>query len=306
MHFERLDSLIDIRKHARGALIAADATDDSFVPLERVAEAVKLRQADLFDLGADPPPALLRAMAKLRTRSKLLGMLSVKQKTIYVDPDQTDRQKRFTTAHEIGHFVLPWQEESFHLDDRGTLSPTTKATFEREANAFAGELMFGAGRFNTQADSDAPGIATPLALAAEYGASAAATIRQYVEHSGRPLALLTTGLFEQRHRGGVHIPVFAGQCATSEAFDRRHGPLQGMLPSDRITPEMPLFHLLSQMPAQGVGDLTELTLLSSRGATKFKLESFSNGRARYLLLFRRTRLSGQQRQLVDVTGRPLR
>lgn len=299
MHLERLDSFDDIRKHARATLITADATDKSFVPLERVAEAVKLHQADLFDLDTNSPPGLLRAIAKLQSSSKVLGMLSVNQKTIYLDPDQTDRQKRFTTAHEIGHFVLPWQEASFHLDDRGTLSPTTKSTFEREANAFAGELMFGAGRFNAHADSDAPGIATPLALAAEYGASAAATLRQYVEHSGRSLALLATGLFEQRHRGSVHIPVFAGQCAISGPFERRYGRLEGMVPSDRIRPEMPLFHLLSQMPAQGVGELAELTLQTARGATRFKLESFSNGRARYMLLFRQTRLSDQQRQLVD-------
>lgn len=305
MYLERLDSFHDIRRHARGALVAAGVTDVSFVPLDQVAGAAKLREEDLFDLGADQPASLRSALKKLQARSKLLGMLSVKKKTIYVDPDLPSVRKRFTTAHEIGHYALPWQNESFHLEDQGTLAPTTRIIFEREANAFAGELMFGAGRFNTEADSEAPSIATPLALASEYGASAAATIRQYVEHSGRPMALIAAGLYTSRDSNGTYIPLFTGQCAISEAFEKRYGRLSDVLRSERITADMPLFHILHQMPGVGVGELSELTLDTSRGSTTFKVETFNNRRLRYVLLIKRTRFSGQQRQLVDAHGRPL-
>ena len=129
MHLERLDSFRDIRRHARGALVAAGAADVSLVPLDQVAEAAKLREEDLFDLGADHPASLLSALKKLQAKSKLLGMLSVKRKTIYVDPDLPYRRKRFTTAHEIGHFALPWQNASFHLEDHGTLAPSHQGRF---------------------------------------------------------------------------------------------------------------------------------------------------------------------------------
>lgn len=303
MHPEHLESFPDIRRHARGALVAAGVEDVSFIPLDRVATAVQLQQADLFDLGSDAPSALKSAVKKLS--SKLLGMLSVKKKTIYVDPDQVSTQKRFTTAHEIGHFVLPWQESAFHVDDKDTLAPTTQEIFEREANAFAGELMFGAGRFNEHADSDAPGIETPLALATEYGASAAATLRQYVERSGNRMALLAVSLYETKTANGSFLKLFPNQCMISDAFARRYGRLDDLLPTGRLTSSHPLFHILVGLTG-GVGEQSELTLQTSRGTTTFLADSFCNGRLRYVLLFRRNRLSGRQRELVGVDGRPLK
>lgn len=298
-----LESLADIRRHARGALAAAGALDVAYVPLERVSAAVDLKQLDLFELGGDAPASMIKATDRLRSR--VLGMLSVKQKTIYVDPDLEPTRKRFTVAHEIGHKVLPWQDGSFHADDQYTLSRDTRVEFEREANAFAGELLFGAGRFNDQADSEAPGIAVPLALATEYGASAAATLRQYVELSGRPMALLAVSRFRTRFKtGSWRLGLIPGQCITSASFADRYGSLTDIVPSGGIDEADTLFHVLDGLE-RGVGESVSVNLPTSRGAVAFTAETFCNGRLRFVLVYRPSRLSGQKRVLVSPSGRRL-
>lgn len=301
MHPEPLDGIVDIRRHARGALAAAGALDKQFVPLDDVAAAVELTQKDLFDLGADAPPSLKSAMKKLS--SKVLGLLAVKQKTIYVDPDLSPTRKRFTTAHELGHRVLPWQDAAFHADDQSTLAPTARDEFEREANAFAGELLFGAGKFNDEADSEAPGIAVPLALAELYGTSAAAALRQYAEQGGRPVALVAVSLFESNTMTGPQLQIITGQCVASQSFVRKYGSMSSVLPTS-FGPDEPLFHVLRTLQS-GVGASTEVTLETSPGKTKFTAESFCNRRLRFVLLHRRTRASGRERVLVDINGRSL-
>jgi hypothetical protein len=301
MHLEPLDGIVDIRRHARGALAAAGALEKRLVPLDDVAAALELNQKDLFELGADAPPNLKSAINKLS--SKVLGLLAVKQKTIYVDPDLHPTRKRFTTAHELGHRVLPWQDAAFHADDQSTLAPTARDEFEREANAFAGELLFGAGRFNDEADSNAPGIAVPLALAELYGTSAAATLRQYAEQSGRPMALVAVSLFESAASTAPRLQIVTGQCVASQSFLRKYGSLNTVLPSS-FGPEEPLFHVLRTLDS-GVGAPTEVTLETSRGKTTFIADSFCNRRLRFVLLHRRSVTSGRERVLVDINGRSL-
>lgn len=301
MHPEPLDGIVDIRRHARGALVAAGALDKRFVPLDDVAAAIQLNQKDLFELRADTPPSLKSAIKKLS--SKVLGLLAVKQRTIYVDPDLSPTRKRFTTAHELGHRVLPWQDGAFHADDQNTLAPTTRDEFEREANAFAGELLFGAGRFNDEADSEAPGIAVPLALAEQYGTSAAASLRQYAEWSGRPVALLAVSLFESKTAAGPRLQIISGQCVASPSFLLKYGSLNSILPSS-LGPDEPLFHVLQTLES-GVAAPTELTLETNRGKVKFTADSFCNRRLRFVLLYRRKLGSGRERILVDANGRPL-
>ncbi|GAA4481270.1 ImmA/IrrE family metallo-endopeptidase [Microbacterium panaciterrae] len=302
MYAEPVEGADEIRQLARGALTAAGVGDIDRVPLEQVTAAVDLHQRDLFALGDNPPPALRRAMKLLS--SKVLGILAVKQKAIYVDPDLEESRKRFTIAHEIGHKALPWQEGSF-ADDKHTLAPATKKAFEREANAFGGELLFGAGRFNDQADDEAPGIEVPLAAASRYGASVAATLRQYVEYSRRPMALLAVGVLTDRTVNGPRLPLFRGLCVVSDRFAERYGPLEGAFPTGRLAPSSPLFHVLEKLTVS-VGESIEVPLETRRGLVTFRADTFCNTYQRFVLLYRRTRLSGRQTLLVDANGKPLR
>lgn len=291
----------EIRHLARGALSAAGVGDVDYVDLDDVAAAVKLKQVDLFGDDDNLPPLVARAARKLR--SKIVGALAVKTKTIYVDPDLAPARKRFTVAHEIGHDALPWQHAAY-ADDNHTLGPEAKADFEREANAFAGELLFGAGRFNVQADDEAPGIAVPLAAAARYGTSAAAALRQYVEYSSRPIALLAVGRFITTSTRGPRLRIFQPQSLVSQRFSARFGPLSTAFPSGDIAPSSPLFHALDPLLI-GVGETVTVTLDTKRGRTDFHADTFCNKRLRFVLLYRRNRFSGRQRVLVDIHGKPI-
>lgn len=302
MYQSRLEGHAEIRRHARGALRAADVGDSLVVPLNDVAAAVNLKQESLFELGADAPRALHVKVELLRSR--VLGLLAVKKMTIYVDPDLAAPRRRFTIAHEIGHHALPWQNDAFHADDDHNLSNKATDIFEREASAFAGELLFGAGRFNEAADSDAPGISTPLALASQYGNSASAALRQYVEHGGRTVALLAVSRFESAGPTGAYLRLMENQCVWSEKFERRYGSLPAMLTPRLLDGTQPLFHVLRTLD-MGVGGATEILLETPRGRIKFVADTFCNGRLRYVLLFRKGRMSGQTRVLLGLDGQPL-
>ena len=303
MNPQRLDGHDEIRRHARRALKAAGASEALVVPLDDVAAAVDLKQEALFELDDDAPRGLRSKLDLLR--SVVLGVLAVKKKTIYVDPDLTAPRHRFTTAHEIGHHALPWKEDAFHADDDHNLSTKATVTFELEANAFAGELLFGAGRFNEAADSEAPGIATPLALASEYGNSAVAALRQYAEHGGQAVALPAVSRFESAGPTGPYLRLIENQCVWSDRFERKYGALSGMLTPRLLDRSQPLFHVLRTLE-RGVGSTTELTLDTTRGKVKFVADTFCNGRLRYVILCRRGLASSRQRVLVGPDGRPLR
>lgn len=303
MYPQRLDGHAEIRRHARRALKAAGASEALVVPLDDVAAAVNLKQEALFALDEDAPRGLRSKIDLLR--SVVLGVLAVKKKTIYVDPDLTATRHRFTTAHEIGHHALPWQADAYHADDDHNLSTKATATFELEANAFAGELLFGAGRFNEAADSEAPGIATPLALASEYGNSAVAALRQYAEHGGHPVALLAVSRFESAGPNGPYLRLMESHCVWSAQFEKKFGPLSSMMTPRMLDDTQPLFHVLRTLES-GVGSTTELTLDTTRGKVKFVADTFCNRRLRYVILCRRGLASGRQRVLLGPDGRPLR
>ena len=298
----RIDGADDIRRHARGALVAAGVLNVTPVPLSAVAEAVNLKQEKLYELGADAPAGLKDRVAGLS--SKLLGFINIKKKTIYVDPDLSAGRHRFTTAHEIGHHALPWQEGAYHVDDEKTLSDRTRVSFELEASAFAGELLTGAGAFNAEADSEAPGIATPLALAERFGTSAQAALRQYVEQSKHPVALLTLSKYKGSSTGGQVLTFFQPQCFTSDSFDKKYGGLAAVLPR-HLDSSQPLFHVLKTLKSTGPGGTTELVLDTQRGLTTFKADTFFNGQFQFVLLYRNRRLAGQKRVLVGLNGLPL-
>jgi Zn-dependent peptidase ImmA (M78 family) len=301
MYPQPVEGADEIRRLARSALNAAGVGDVDYVPLDDVTAAVKLKQVDLFADAENLPPLVARAARKLR--SKIAGALAVKTKTIYIDPDLVPGRRRFTVAHEIGHDVLPWQQAAY-ADDHHTLGPEAKAEFEREANVFAGELLFGAGRFNLRGDDEAPGIAVPLAAAALYGTSAAASLRQYVEYSARPLALLAVSRYITTTATGPRLRIFDSQSVISQRFSDRFGPLSTAFPADHITASNPLFHALNPLQI-GVGDTVKLTLDTKRGKVEFQADTFCNKRLRFVLIYRRNRFSGRQRVLVDVHGKAI-
>jgi hypothetical protein len=160
----QIASIDDVRRYARGALAAAGALDLAPVPVDDVVAAVGLHKANLFALGEEDLPPRIRALAKKFT-GRVLGAMALKEKVLYVDESLNPPRRRFTQAHEIGHHALPWHEAAYFVDDRSSLSPSTRTLLEKEANAFAAEILFGLDGFTSEVDQYAPGLGGPLAVA---------------------------------------------------------------------------------------------------------------------------------------------
>ena len=285
-----------IRQYARGALSAAGVGDVSLVPIYQVAAAVGLQRNDLYDLGEDAPKRIRDIVKKLK--GNVLGFLAIEERKYFVDPTMPIPRQRFTESHEIGHDALPWHEAAFWGEDHTTLESSTKVILEGEANQFAAELLFGAGRFTKQADEYAPGLEVALFLAAEYGVSVHAAIRKYVEDSKHPIAVLALGRYPS-HTGGVKR--FDDQTFESDAFAEKYGRLTDLLRPfvGRGTyPDLP--SLLNMQTGSAPG--CDITLDTNRGSVKFSAEGFTNGRLNFVILHKPSRLSGQKLRLISTDG----
>lgn len=285
-----------IRQFARGALSAAGVGDVSRVPVDQVAAAARLHRRELFELGSETPHRFRDIIQKLS--GTVLGLLSIEKREYFVDRSMPLPRQRFTEAHEIGHDALPWHEAAFWGDDHTTLHPATKDVLEREANQFAAELLFGAGRFSNQADQYAPGLEVALFLAPQYGASVHAALRQYVEDSGHELAVLATGRF--RSTGGT-VQVFEAQTCESQRFRKRYGALNSIVRTRVGTAIYPELSTLLSLPT-GNAPVCEVTLDTRRGPTKFVAEGFTNGRTNFVVLHKKSKLNGQKLKLVSTDG----
>lgn len=66
-----------------------------------------------------------------------------KRPKVYLDTRPHEVRQRFTLAHEIGHIVIPWQPGTFvcHTNASYAFHDYFVEMFEKEANAFASELL---------------------------------------------------------------------------------------------------------------------------------------------------------------------
>ncbi|OQZ05739.1 MAG: hypothetical protein B6D36_08655 [Planctomycetes bacterium UTPLA1] len=130
------------------------------------------------------------------------GVMSYLDRIVGVDVSLKGNahRARFTTMHEVGHYVLPNHQNDLYIDDDHDLSFEAMIETEMEANAFAAELQFKGDRFTRRAnecDVSPEGI---KALALQYDASFEATARRFVERSARPCSL---AVFAPAPGGGV-------------------------------------------------------------------------------------------------------
>jgi hypothetical protein len=124
-----------------------DAGEAPPVPVERIASAL----LGLFVDEADDLRALPGAPAD---QGRLSGMLDAEEMIVWVDRVEAQRspgRRRFTIAHEIGHFVLhvPVLHKVFpdrqvdikEIEEGPSARLSAHRRREREANVFASELL---------------------------------------------------------------------------------------------------------------------------------------------------------------------
>ncbi len=123
----------DIAKALRRAreIFAKSGTQTAPVPVERIARRMKV-QVRYAPLDGD-----ISGMASIRDGVKIIGVNSLHH----------PNRQRFTLSHELGHLLLHEDEllDTVHLDKgslyRDSISSQGIDSLEREANAFASELL---------------------------------------------------------------------------------------------------------------------------------------------------------------------
>lgn len=116
--------------------------DEYATNLDKVLNYLKLEayEVDIQEVFKDQP--------ELISGKEISGFLlrDGDENTIFIDKTQSYYRKRFTIAHEIGHYVLDHlQSENLSIAFRDDLSATGRDYKERAANAFAAELLMPAG-----------------------------------------------------------------------------------------------------------------------------------------------------------------
>lgn len=121
--------------------------------------------------------------ALVRSKKAQKGIISVKAAL----PEPT--QKRFTIAHEIGHFIIPYHKDLGSVCDARTLGRFGKSIPrpELEANEFAAELLLPAKLVSAPLQLRAPSLETIGRVASTFETSLTATTWQYLDLTDQPL-----------------------------------------------------------------------------------------------------------------------
>lgn len=167
------------------------------------------------------------------------GVLSYADRIIGVDASLTTQAQRarFTTVHEVGHYVLPNHQNDLYVCDEKDLSFEAMIETEKEANAFAAELLFKGDQFTREANDCEITAESVKTLALRYDASFEATARRFVERNARACSL---AVFAPAPGGGVIDTSRAGRwqhrytIASADFRTRYFRNLLGELPKDVI------------------------------------------------------------------------
>ena len=188
------DTVGEIGQHVDRALRDSGAMGVFPTPVDQIVAAAKLSVEANVSLDPGFFAKLYRAGTETirKAVSKVLGLLDVGSRRIYLDLTLPKPKRAFVTLHETGHHTLPWQRDTYaYLEDcKETLDLDLKEQFEREANVFASEVLFQGVRFRLEAADRPFSIKTPIDLAKLFGASLYSSLRKYVSTNNHPCVLL--------------------------------------------------------------------------------------------------------------------
>lgn len=181
---EDLDSAADIDRRVARLLRLADAGERLPTPVEDIAAAAGLVQTDEIVVSESMIKRAPKEMRRLlrSAERKIAGALDRRERVIQIAAIHTTGRQRFVACHEVAHDIFPWQRDLAVLgDDQKTLSPQVAATFEREANQGAAEILFQQDLLARIAKDYPIRISTPVELATLFEASIHATFRRWTE-----------------------------------------------------------------------------------------------------------------------------
>lgn len=112
---------------------------------------------------------------------------------IYHHSEGPSGRKRFTIAHELGHFLLPKhsaEHKCFQSDIRIGSQPDKNNIFEAEANQFAQCLLMPSKFISSAINQSLPDIHALISLKEQFDMSFEAISNECTKHSKHPFALV--------------------------------------------------------------------------------------------------------------------
>ncbi len=194
-----IESQNDVESISLDILKQSKALDIFPTPIEKIVNYAELSVNTRIDLSKVDQSFLTRlkeeSSASIKVLqsglSKVRGIFDRREKTIYVDLSQNTGRQGFVKLHEIGHGVLPWQNDfALAFDNNETLQAAYEDEFEAEANYFASITLFQHDRFLKELKSLPLGINSAMALSKKFGSSVHSALRNYVTKSHKRCALL--------------------------------------------------------------------------------------------------------------------
>jgi len=172
--------------------------------IETVRELLKL---DRSFYTADDPGVLAETFSRLKVGAKqffkrpgllidavrkadLRAFYIPDQKRILLDGSVPKLKHRWIEAHEVGHSLLPWHQETTLGDDKLTLKPTCHDEIEAEANYAAGQLLFLRERFIDETLAVEPTLKNVQELKKKFGNTLTTTLWRTVETWGHDKAIV--------------------------------------------------------------------------------------------------------------------
>lgn len=273
-------TLAEIRQHVDRALKDSGAAGMFPTPVAKIIAAAKLSVDETISLDPGFFARIYRAGSKIKCAvSKVLGLLDVAARRIYLDRTAHKSRQAFVALHETGHECLPWQRDTYAFleDCEESLDLDLKEQFEREANVFASEVLFQGDRFRSEANRLPFEIKSPIALAKLFGASLYATLRKFVSTAPQPCALI---VYEAPsvlvgHGYGASIR----RVIPSTSFLKQFGTVDW---PDRCTKSNFLSPLL--FPTWKIKQSVRCVVMLDGGPVPFRFDAFNNGKYGYYVL----------------------
>jgi len=270
--------LIAVRKQALQALHNAGALGIFPTPVDQILNAANVALASEEDFGSGVLDNFKKKFGQItdvvkRALSKVIGLLDIPAKIIFIEKSLHQAKKTFLKLHETGHAFLPWQMNAYALieDCEQTLDSDIADQFDREANIFAKEVLFQCGAFAKEATDYRFGLSTPINLSQKYGASIYASVREYVRSHHRACTVLVLEMPQPCFSLGFTANI--RRIEASAEFTRLFGQVQWPLsfsPNDSIGSLVPVGRQRASKPRT-------ITLVDANGCEHECLaESFTN------------------------------
>lgn len=156
-------------------------------------------------------------------KARLSALWVPDRSRILIDATTPKLKQRWYEAHEVGHGLAPWHGDFLYGDPEETLSPMCQEELEAEANYTAGQLLFMADRFTTEASDVVASLSSVRKLAKRYGNTITTTLWRFIEeaHHNRPMVGMVSPNPFADHDGAFDSHQHRRYCIESPQFKAR-------------------------------------------------------------------------------------